>query len=286
MPDNIRVSALFIHPVKSAAAIAVDELSLDELGAVNDRRWMLIDHDGKFLTQREFGALALIHPSLHEDGVILSSASHGTLFVEFPDENFPVYDAIIWGDPVKVRDAGDDAARWCTRVVNAGCRLVHMAESSRRPLATKFAGSVNPAGRNVALSDGAPLMMLGEASIAELNKRLSSKNVAPVGVDRFRPNVLLSGAAAHDEDTWHTIRIGDITLGVGSQCLRCVITTVDQASGKRSAAREGEPSGEPLRTLATYRRQGGGVTFGINATNAAPGVLRVGDAVTVIERKS
>ncbi|MEP6779848.1 MAG: MOSC N-terminal beta barrel domain-containing protein [Gemmatimonadaceae bacterium] len=285
MTNNIRVSALFIHPLKSAASIAVDSLELDECGAVNDRRWMLVDESGTFLTQREIGALALIHPTIHEDGLILHSASREKLFVETPELEYAVYDSIVWGDPVKIRDAGDAAAKWCSDVVGMPVRLTHIAETSRRPLQTKYGGSLSATGRTVALSDGAPLLLLGEASIAALNERLTDKNIAPLGVDRFRPNVLISGTLQHDEDEWLTIRIGNVTMGVGVPCPRCVMTTVDQSVGRRSPAREGELGGEPLRTLATYRRQGTGVMFGMNATNAAPGTLRIGDAITVLDRK-
>ncbi|MEP6765017.1 MAG: MOSC N-terminal beta barrel domain-containing protein [Gemmatimonadaceae bacterium] len=286
MTEKVRVSALYIHPVKSAGSIAVDSIELDELGAVNDRRWMLVDVNGAFLTQRELGALALIHPALHEDGLVLRSPSREELFVEAPPIEFPVYDSIVWGDPVRIRDAGDAAAAWCSAIVGMSVRLTHIAESSRRPLQTRYAGSVNSKGRTVALSDGAPLLILGEGSLAALNVRLAEKRLSPLGVDRFRPNVVLSGTHAHDEDEWQTIRIGNLTLGVGTPCPRCVMTTVDQSIGKRSPVREGEAGGEPLRTLATYRRQGTGVMFGMNATNAASGTLRVGDAVTIVERKA
>ena len=286
MANIIRVSALFIHPLKSAASIAVDSIELDEMGAVNDRRWMLTDENGTFLTQREVGAIALIHPTIHEDGLILQSSSREKLFVETPDLTFPVYESIVWGDPVKIRDAGDAAATWCSDVVGMSVRLTHIAETSRRPLQTKYAGSMDATGRTVALSDGAPLLLLGEASLTALNERLTDKNIGPLGVDRFRPNVVISGTLPHDEDEWFTIRIGNMTMGVGAPCPRCVMTTVDQSVGKRSHAREGEPGGEPLRTLATYRRQGTGVMFGMNATNAECGTLRIGDAVTVLERKA
>ena len=285
MTENIRVSALFIHPLKSGAGIAVNEFVLDALGAVNDRRWMLIDEHGVFMTQRENGALALIHPTVKQDGLLLQHAKLPPLEVAFPTADAPAFTTIVWSDQAQVRDAGDVAAAWCSAAIGVRCRLVHIAESSARPLARKYAGSVNPDGRTVALSDGAPLLVLGEGSISALNAKLVAKGSSPLGVNRFRPNVLLAGTKPHDEDQWLTIRIGDVTIGVGSQCLRCVMTTIDQELGRRAPSVDGEPGGEPLRTLATYRRQGSGVTFGMNATHAALGTLRVGDAVEIIERR-
>lgn len=278
---TIRVSELFIYPLKSAAGVAVNELTLDELGAVNDRRWMLVDDNYRFLTQREIGSLALIAADLRSDGLSLRNARMPSLSVAIPPDNAPKHSVVVWDDSVLVQDAGDSAAAWCSQVTGMSCRLVHIARDAERALQYKYAGSVNPEGRHVALSDGAPLLLLGEASLASLNERLAHKKVSPLGFDRFRPNVVLTGTRSHDEDTWHAIEINGIAIGVGSPCPRCVLTTIDQTRGERAPSVIGEPGGEPLRTLASYRRQGTGVMFGMNATNATPGVIRVGDEVTV-----
>ena len=279
---TIRISHLFRYPVKSAAGTSVQQLELDALGAVDDRRWMLVDAHNKFMTQREVAALALIHPHVEAAGVRLEADGKTALHVREPDASATASDVIVWDDVARVTDAGDEAAQWCSDVLGVACRLTHIASSSRRPLQPKYAGPLDPANRYVALSDGAPLLLASEASLALLNEHLAVKQLAPVGFDRFRPNVVLSGAAAHEEDTWRTIEIGGLTIGVGSPCPRCVMTTVDQARGVRASALTGEPGGEPLRTLATYRRQGTGVMFGMNATNKTSGVLRVGEVVNVI----
>lgn len=278
---SIRVSGLFIYPIKSTAGTAVEEIALDDWGAVNDRRWMLVDYGNRFITQRESGALALITAKLNADGIRLHHSQLPSLDVAIPPDDAPKHAVVIWDDTALAQDAGDAAAEWCSKATGVSCRLMHIARDAERPLQHKYAGSVNPIGRHVALSDGAPLLLLSEASLGTLNEHLTRKNISSVGFDRFRPNVVLSGAESHAEDTWHSIEINGITIGVGSPCPRCVITTIDQSRGVRSASVTGEPGGEPLRSLAAYRRQGNGVMFGMNATNATSGVIRVGDEVIV-----
>ena len=278
---SIRVSGLFFYPIKSTAGTSVDALALDEFGAVHDRRWMLIDAHGRVITQRETGVLALIAAQISESGLRLTHPHQDPLDVVMPNRDVPAQTVVLWDDDVLVQDAGNAAADWCSAATGVRCRLVHIARDSARPLQHKYAGSVNPDGRHVALSDGAPLLLLSEASLMTLNERLALKNVAPVGFDRFRPNVVFAGAESHAEDTWHSIEINGITIGVGSPCPRCAIPTIDQSVGARSPKKAGEPGGEPLRSLAAYRRQGTGVMFGMNATNATAGVIRVGDEVIV-----
>lgn len=275
----MHVAALYVHPLKSAAPVQVETMALDEWGAVNDRRWMLIDDRRMAITQREVPALALIraHPG----------SVHGTLTLHAP--GLPPFDASIshrevkpveiWKDMVDAHDAGDDAAQWCSRAIGQSCRLVYLHRDSVRPLDPKYAGALNPTSRRVAFSDGAPLLLLGQSAIDVLNERLLEQGKGALGVERFRPNILISGVMpAHDEDEWLEILVGSVRVGVGSLCPRCVLTTVDQQRGERDGP-------EPLRTLATYRRIDGQAMFGVNATHASVGEIRTGDVVTVVRRK-
>ncbi|MBC8090096.1 MAG: MOSC domain-containing protein [Phycisphaerae bacterium] len=282
---SITVSALFVYPIKSAAGTAVDAIELDEFGPMHDRHWMLVDGNDRFMSQREAGALALIRPTLHGDGLLLQREGQQPYHVSRPLADAPSRLVTIWDDVVPALDAGDDAAAWCTAATGMECRLVNMAPYARRPLQHKYAGPLDSAERFVSLNDGAPMLILGEGSLTELNRRLEAKRVAPVGVDRFRPNVLLSGTSDQEEDTWLEINIGTESIGIGSRCGRCVMTTVNQQSGVRSSASVDEPGGEPLRTIASYRRDGGSVMFGMNATHRVPCVLRVGDVVTVVRKR-
>lgn len=283
---TIKVSALFVYPVKSAAGTRVDELALDHFGPVHDRHWMFVDRDDRFISQREVGVLAMVRPTLTENGLRLERAGQESIHLDQPNADAESRLVTVWDATVPAFDAGDEAAAWATRAIGIDCRLVNMAPFAARPLAAKYAGPFESSGRYVSLNDGAPMLILGEGSLTELNRRLGEKGANPVGVDRFRPNVLLSGTTDQEEDTWLRVKIGDEQIGIGSQCFRCVMTTVDQQTGNRSSAREGEPGGEPLRTIATYRRTGSNVNFGMNATHEKPGVLRVGDVVTVLERRA
>lgn len=278
---TVRVSALFVHPLKSAAGIRVQELTLDERGAVGDRRWILADLNGGMITARETHRLVLIRPSFLTDdrhgGIRLTAPGLPPLDVptEWVDRGAPAQTVRVWDDDVVAHDVGDIAAAWCSVAAGRACRLLRLADEDRRPLAPRFAGTIDAHARYVAMSDGAPLLLLGMASIDALNARLLESGHADVmDLRRFRANVLVAGTLPHDEDTWRDIRIGDVPLSVGSACTRCVLTTVDPDSA--------ESGHEPLRAFAQYRRAAGGVIFGMNTTHRAAGVIRVGDELQVL----
>ena len=282
-----RVAALFVHPIKSAAAIPIDEMTLDDLGAVGDRRWLVIDDAGNQVTARETPALALVRqrfadvvdpearPRRNVDGPLwLEAADSAGIRVELPT-TAATRVVRVWDDAVMAHDAGDAVAKWMSRVLATSCRVVRLAESARRPLAVKHAGPIPRDGRRVAFTDGAPLLLLGQASVDALSDRLVEQGGEPMVVARFRPNIVLAHTTPHEEDMWRSIAIGAVRFGIGAPCSRCVITTIDPTTGERGV--------EPLRTLATYRRQDGDVMFGMNITHAAPGMVRVGDLVSNIE---
>ncbi len=270
------VEGLFVHPLKSAGAISVDVLELDARGATGDRRWLLVDNAGMAMTAREFHRLALIRPAFTEadrnGSLQLDAPGFSTCNVRVPTD--PTTRSVrIWIDDVPAHDAGDMVAEWCSDAIGANCRMVYLADRAARPLQAKYAGSLPYTDRQVAFSDGAPLLLLGLASIDALNARLEEQGAEAVNYRRFRPNVLLAGTSAHEEDTWREIAISDVTIGVGSQCPRCVMTTIDPDTAEGGA--------EPLRELSRYRRTESGVVFAMNATHAAPGKISVGDRVTV-----
>ena len=277
--SGARVSALWVYPLKSAAGIAVDTLELDALGAAGDRRWMLVDAAGEAVTARTHPALVRIQPAFasadRAGALVLAAPGMAPLLVPVPAEG-PGRAARVWDDAVPVHDAGDEAAAWCGAAVGAPVRLVRLDAHAERPLRAKYAGPVAWAGRHVPLSDGAPLLLLGEASVAALQARLAAAGRPPQEGQprRFRANILVAGTAPHEEDQWRAVQVGAVWLGVGTPCPRCVFTTVDPDSAATGV--------EPLRTLAGYRTAGGAVMFGMNATHAAPGVICVGDAVRVV----
>jgi uncharacterized protein len=277
-----RVAALTLYPLKSAAGIEVDSMALDDRGAVGDRRWLLVDPAGEAITARETPRMLTIQPQYASDDRNAALALHAprlpVCVVPVPDAAAPQREVVIWGDVVSALDAGDEVAAWCSDAIGRAARLVRLDDVAARPLKPKYAGPLPHAERRVAFTDGAPLMLLGLASIAHLEERLSARG-EPQRMDRrrFRANVWLSGTAAHEEDRWRRIAVGDVALGVGSLCVRCVLTTVDPDTQKKGL--------EPLREFATYRRVDDGVAFGVNATHAEPGTLRVGDMVQIHETR-
>ncbi len=277
-----RVAALFVHPIKSAAAISVHTLVLDDRGAVGDRRWLIIDDAGMQITARETPRLALVRPHFATGDAVLATPTgvDGSLWVDAPGQSrltleLPSTAATrtvrVWNDTVEAHDAGTHAAEWMSDAIGRRCRVVRLAEHAHRPLARKYAGPLPHAERRVAFSDGAPLLILGQASVDALSARLAEQGSAPMTVSRFRPNILLSHTTPHEEDSWSHIRIGDVHIGIGSPCERCVMTTIDPLTAEKGV--------EPLRTLATYRRQDGVVMFGMNATHATPGNIAIGAEV-------
>lgn len=285
-----RVTDLFVHPLKGAAPQRVQRLRIDALGAVGDRRWVLVDAHGRQLTAREVPRLLHVEATVPiADGAVVADAplalrvrdtadASPSLFVAHGGDDAPRREVRVWDDIVSLVDAGDTAAEWCSDAVGVSCRLMHWAPDSHRPLRAKYAGPLPTTGRDVTITDGAPLLLLGAASLDELNGRLTASGSASLPFARFRPNVVLATHAPHEEDRWSLVRVGSVRLGVGSACARCVVTTIHPETLVRDV--------EPLRTLASYRRGAeGSVLFGVNASADGPGDIAVGDDLTVLALK-
>jgi uncharacterized protein YcbX len=247
-----RLAALFIYPVKSAAGIACDQVTLDERGFRHDREWMIVDADGRFLTQREESRLALLKVAI-ADGRLYLSNPQGRGPELALDHDGEVREVTVWRSRCAAFDAGEEAAQFLSDWLGRPLRLVRF--DARRP---RYSNPDWTGGRTVpnAFSDGYPLLVLSQASIDDLSTRVG--RILPV--ERFRPNLLLGGVGPYAEDAVSELAIGDVRLALTKACTRCVITTIDPARGER----EGE---EPLRTLKTYRYDAAlrGVVFGRNA---------------------
>jgi uncharacterized protein len=263
----MRVAELHIYPVKGAAGIAVPRLGLEAAGPADDRRWMIVDAGGGFVTQREHPHLVLVRVTLEPDALVLQSPAAGTARVPRQADG-AVRRVRVWGDEVDAVDTGDAAADVLSRHLGLPVRLVHLPDWSVRPVDPDY----GQPGDRVSFADGFPLLLIGQASLDALNARLAE----PVPMLRFRPNVVVRGAAAaHAEDTWRAVRLGSVECDVVKPCARCVVTTVDQATGVTGA--------EPLRAMAQYRRWDGKVWFGQNVVHRGTGTLAVGDDVQVLE---
>lgn len=270
----IRLVGLHLYPLKGARGILLERWPVDRRGLRFDRRWMLVDGDGTFLSQRTLPRLSLVRPGLEDGpGVVrtegdlprsLSLEAPGMEALSLPlapaaGEELP---AEIWRDRVGVLAPSPEADDWFTRFLGTPCRLVFLPEDSHRPTDPEYAP-----GHEVGLADGYPFLLLSTGSLEELNRRL----VDPVPMDRFRPNLVVDASDPHEEDRWGELRIGTVDFKVVKPCARCAVTTVDQASGERGK--------EPLQTLATYRNREGKVYFGQNLVHLGPGWIQVGDPV-------
>ena len=277
-PDvQATVSGLFVHPVKSCAGVALREARLMDTGLDLDRAWMVVDAEGRFVTQREQPRMALVRPQIKVLEVVLRAPGMLALHLGINEVEQPAR-VQVWGDEVDAWDMGDVAGQWFSDFLGQpGLRLVRFDPEVTRLASKQWTGEVEAP---IEFADGFPLLVVGEASLAELNQRLAAAGHAAVGIERFRPNIVLAGLQAHDEDRLHELRIataeGEVVLRPVKPCPRCPIPNVDPATG--------ETSPEVLAALSSYRANallGGAITFGLNCVivQGAGATLRVGDAV-------
>ncbi|HET6639079.1 MAG TPA: MOSC N-terminal beta barrel domain-containing protein [Gemmatimonadota bacterium] len=262
---GIRVADLFVYPVKSCGGIAVPSAGVDAFGFRNDRRWMVVDETGRFLSQRTVPLLATIRAAVADGQLLLRSEGWESLAVDaFPES--PDVRVTVWRDTVDARPVGDEADAWLRSVLGRPARLVWMPDSTIR------APKRDPAGSSprISFADAYSFLVVSRESLAALNARLAD----PLPMNRFRPNIVVEGVEAFAEDGWRVIRIGEIELDAAGPCARCATTTTDQETGARGV--------EPLKTLATFRREENEVMFGQNANHRGTGTIRRGDPVEVV----
>jgi uncharacterized protein YcbX len=284
----MHLTGLFLYPVKSFRGCAVATAAIDALGLVGDRRFLVVDENGAHLTQRPLPRMALISTELTATALLLRADGAGEISVPLrATAPAPLRTVSIWrSHGLVAEDCGRAVSAWLSAFLGVPCHLVRIGEKFRRPVldrpAFAAAGTHAPVVDDRVVSsdlfnfaDGYPFLVVSEASLAHLNDRLVSIGEEPVPMDRFRPSLVVSGCPAFAEDTWSRVRIGAITFRSGGPCARCSVTTTDQFSGERGH--------EPLRTLATYRRDPTDPTrihFALNLTHETKsGTLRVGDAV-------
>ncbi|WP_439581192.1 MOSC domain-containing protein [Dyadobacter bucti] len=264
----IRLAEIWIYPVKSLGGVRLKTSSVEEKGLQYDRRWMIVDKNGVFLTQRANPKMATLDVMLHDNGLILSNRfepGDQVLVPFFPVSESPVQ-VKIWNDTVWARKVSDEADQWLSRQLGKNVGIVTMSVHTHREMNHADAAP----GRTVSFADDFPYLMISQASLDDLNSRLAE----PVAMRRFRPNFIISGTDPFAEDSWKQIKIGNVGFEIKKPCERCVVVNIDQHSGKKGT--------EPLKTLATYRRQNKKVLFGQNVISIANGVLREGDEVVVL----
>lgn len=270
------VSSLFVYPIKSCRGISLRELQFDARGPRWDRRWMLVDDDGVFVTQRTQPRLASIETRLEGDSVWVSAP--GVEPFQIPAATNERRAVRVWKYEGEGLDQGDAAASWFQNVLHCSCRLVQVPDDSQRMSSTRF----TDVSAKVGFADGYPALLASLESLAELNRRLEHK----LPMNRFRPNIVVRDCQPFEEDEWAELQAPNLQLTVAKPCVRCVITTIDQQTLEQGK--------EPLKTLAQFRRGAGfeqldpdekGATFGQNCVHHGPGSLRVGDEIDVKARR-
>ncbi|HRI03695.1 MAG TPA: MOSC domain-containing protein [Pyrinomonadaceae bacterium] len=278
----MKISEINIYPIKSLKGISVKSALVEERGLQFDRRWMLTDREGMFLTQREFPKMATIAVAVESGQLKVESDGHGVMNVPFEPDMGERGRVTVWNSVCEAEIYNGQVSEWFSDVLGTNCQLVYMPETSRRGVNPRF----NLGDEVVSFADGYPLMVIGEGSLADLNSRLEE----PLPMNRFRPNLVVSDIEAFAEDNWQKIRIGEAEFRSTKSCERCVITTVEQSSGEFAGK-------EPLKTLATYRMAkdivpdryealgvgANAVLFGQNLITETPGAtINVGDEIVVL----
>jgi len=270
---NCTLHALYVHPVKSCAGFGVRSSLLLETGLELDRAWMLVDERGEFVTQRELPKLALIQPTLRQNDMVLRAPGMLALHLALDRVESPL-NVRVWNDPVPAWDMGALAAQWCSDFAGRPLRLVRFDPEHRRLSERRWTGEFEA---HTAFADAFALLVTSTASLAELNRRLQQQGAAPVDMSRFRPNLVLDGIDAHDEDHIDLLEVdtpqGTVQLKLVKPCARCTIPGVDPLTGEQGF--------EVIDALAGYRsdpRVDGAVTFGMNAivVSGVDHVLAVG----------
>jgi hypothetical protein len=271
------IARLFVYPVKSCAGIEVQEALLTDTGLDLDRAWMVVDANGLFLTQRALPRMALIRPQLKSEEMVLRAPGMLALHVAIDAVEAPIT-VTVWRDTVPAWDMGPVAAQWFSDFLGQPCRLVRFDPEQRRLSSMDWTGGVEAPNQ---FADGFPVLIASEASVQELNRRLQAGGHATVGIERFRPNVVLAGVEPYDEDRVDLVRVeggaeGELHLQPVKPCARCPIPDIDPATAESSPA-----VGDTLRTYRQDKRLDGAITFGMNAIvrQGAGQMLRVGQRV-------
>jgi len=262
----LEVSELFIYPIKSLGGISVRSAQITDRGFQHDRRWMLIDDDNRFLSQREFPQMALLQVQLLDDGLVVqhkikSEAAHIPLSTKI-NQSVTVQ---VWSDKCRAELVDPVIDQWFSEMLSLRCRLVYMPDSSRRRVDGRYASN----NEITSLSDGYPFLIIGQSSLDELNARLPD----PLPMNRFRPNIVFTGGEPFHEDIMEHFSINNIQFYGVKLCARCVITTINQDNASKSR--------EPLKTLSSYRQKNNKIYFGQNLLHSGEGEIFVGDAISI-----
>jgi uncharacterized protein len=268
------LTELVIYPIKSCAGLDVERAQVTAAGlsalGVHDREWMLVTDDGQFLTQREHPRMALITPQVQGGWLVVKArGARQPLALDLAAADGAPRSVRIWDDEVAASDCGDEAARWFSAVLDCPCRLVRFRRDAVRPTSTKWTGGAPAQTR---FADGYPLLLIGAASLADLNRRLANAGRAALPMNRFRPNLVVDGIAPYEEDYLDSLGAPGLLIRPVKPCARCPIPSIDQTTGIAGP--------DPLDIMLSYRanpRMDGAVCLGMNCILiGSAGELRVG----------
>ncbi len=265
------VCGLYIYPIKSLGGIALDQVELTDRGFRYDRRWMLVDGANRFLTQREHSEMALLQTSLVPTGIAVHKKLNPAERISIPGniDQEAMEEVTIWGDICGAVEVGKLYNEWFSEALGMKCRLMYMPEAGERLVDPRHAITPHDLTN---FSDAYPVLLLGKESLEDLNDRME----AALPMERFRPNIVTEGLQPYEEDQLRQFAINAVNFYGVKLCSRCVLTTIDQQTGKKAK--------EPLRTMATYRAINNNIYFGQNIIYSGGGTIRLGDSIQVIER--
>ncbi|GAB3165657.1 MOSC domain-containing protein [Telluribacter humicola] len=265
----LTLSEIWIYPIKSLGGIRLDEAHVQLRGLQYDRRWMIVDEDNRFVTQRSLHRMALLDVTLDQERLLVIDRTNPADVLEVPMQpvSKEVLQVSIWDDhEVEALTVSDQADQWLSTRLERPVRLVYMPDSTERRVDPRYAKDEE----NVSFADGYPFLLIGQSSLDELNSRLPES----ISMRRFRPNLVVTGAAPFAEDSWKDIQVGALSFQLVKPCARCVLTTVDPETAQTGP--------EPLKTLATYRKRNNKIYFGQNLLTHTTGQIAVGDPIQII----
>ncbi len=272
----IKITGLFCYPIKSCKGHALERALITPRGIENDRLMMIVDSDGHFLTQRELPKMALIEPALADDALTLAAPGQSAIHLRVSNAG-PRQMVQVWRSQCAAVDQGDEAATWLSDFLGERVRLMRMADEHVRHVSSDYARRADD---QTGFADGYPFLLVSQESLDDLNAKLAAQGEATMPMNRFRPNIVIQGGGAFAEDGWSDIEAhnahGAVKFGIVKPCARCVMTTTDQETA--------EVGKEPLRTLNTYRNQGGKVMFAQNMLFVNGGVIALGDEIAAMTR--
>ncbi len=270
----LTLTQINIYPVKSLDGYTTTAAIVERRGLQYDRRWLITDMDGMFMTQRNNGKMALLRATIEDNTLIIKEKQneHNCIKIPIGTEGGKKSDVVVWDDTMLATHISEEANAWLSDFLEKKCQLVYMPDTTERQVEAKY----NRGADIVSFADGYPFLMIGEASMAELNSRLDT----PLSIRRFRANFIFAGGTPYQEDDMTHFTIGDVPFEGVKPCARCVLTTRDPDSGIKGK--------EPLATLTTYRQQGTKILFGQNVIwdfkkweNVIMPMVRVGDIIKI-----